>query len=300
MKKSIIIILFIVSSLFSSQIKDYQVVSGSFFYQNSYYSFLRSFYHDKKKYFLVVDENSLKTKLFKLSDLKAIILLNNKKTRYKKLLKKYSMASSKLQNFGITSLHTKDVYLTADLCPSSKKGYEDRFIKYFIKRYYKNKPLKITFFVSGRWIQKHKKEFYELISFQKSKKLDITWGNHTFTHYYNPHLRFDKNFILKKGTNLKKEILKVEKILLENDVLPSILFRFPGLVSDKKSEKFINTLGLLPVGTNAWLAKNQNIHDGSVILIHGNKNEPLGIKKAIKIFKENDYDFGSILEDLKL
>ncbi|RXJ96346.1 hypothetical protein CRV00_01640 [Malaciobacter molluscorum] len=298
MKKLFFLIFCLSCMLYATQIKQYKVVTGSFFYKDTYYSFLRSFYKNEKKYFLVVNEENLKTRIFKLSELSSIILADNTNTKYKKLLKKYN-TSFKLQNFGVTSIKTNKVYLTADLCPSSKKGYEDEFIKFFISRYYENSALNITFFVSGNWIKKHKDDFLELIRFQKQNKLNITWGNHTLTHYYNSSLPLNQNFLLKKGTNLKEEILNVEKILIENDVLPSILFRFPGLVSNEKIAKYVNTLGLIPVGSNAWLAKEQDIHDGSIILIHGNKNEPLGIKKAISIFKKNNFIFGSILNDLK-
>lgn len=299
MKKLFFLLLYFSCVLYANKIEQYKVLSGSFFYKDAHYSFLRSFYKDEKKYFLVVNEDSLKTKLFKLSDLSSIILEKKTNTKYKKLLKKYNTPPYKLQNFGITSINTNRVYLTADLCPSSKKGYEDKFIDYFISRYYDGSALNITFFVSGNWIRKHKDDFLQLVNLQKQNKLNITWGNHTFTHYYSSHLPFSQNFLLKKGTNLKDEILNVEKILLENGVLPSILFRFPGLISDKKTVNYINMLGLLPVGSNAWVAKNEDIHDGSIILIHGNKNEPLGIKKAISIFEKNNFVFGSILTDLK-
>lgn len=37
------------------------------------------------------------------------------------------------------------------------------------------------------------------------------------------------------------------------------------------------TYNLIPLGANAWIAKNEPIKEGSFILIHGNKNEPEGI-----------------------
>lgn len=184
------------------------------------------------------------------------------------------------------------------MCPSSKKGYEKEFIDTLIAKYKNTVP--ITFFISGLWIEKHKEEFLELISYQKEKKLDITWANHTFSHYYNSKAVLEKNFILSKNKDITKEILEVEKLLLSYGITPSILFRFPGLVSDKQTALVVNSFGLIPVGSDTWLAKEQKIKKGSIILIHANKNEPIGIEKAKEfLFEKNSFSFHSILDEIK-
>jgi hypothetical protein len=43
--------------------------------------------------------------------------------------------------------------------------------------------------------------------------------------------------------------------------------------------------GLIPIGSDAWLAKGQPIHSGSIVLIHGNGNEPIGIKDFIRLLQ---------------
>ncbi len=37
------------------------------------------------------------------------------------------------------------------------------------------------------------------------------------------------------------------------------------------------TYVLIPLGADAWIAKNEAVKEGSIVLIHGNKNEPEGI-----------------------
>ena len=58
------------------------------------------------------------------------------------------------------------------------------------------------------------------------------------------------------------------------------------------------TYFLIPLGANAWIAKNEPIQKGSIILIHGNKNEPQGIammeKKLPEVLKT--YRFKPIQE----
>lgn len=45
--------------------------------------------------------------------------------------------------------------------------------------------------------------------------------------------------------------------------------------------------------------KKEKVKNGSIVLVHGNKNEPKGIKEANKsIFDQNKFEFGYILEEL--
>jgi hypothetical protein len=44
--------------------------------------------------------------------------------------------------------------------------------------------------------------------------------------------------------------------------------------------------GLIPVGSDAWLAKKQKPESGSIVLIHGNGNEPLGITKFLALVEQ--------------
>ncbi|XOB63553.1 polysaccharide deacetylase family protein [Campylobacterota bacterium DY0563] len=293
--KFFIIFFMFYSFLFSSDILNYKVVNKSIVYKNKDYTVLRSFEKSKISYYLIVNENTLETKIIEKSKIKKFKTKNSKDTRYQKLLEKYKKPPFLLQNYGATQVDTKYVYITVDMCPSRKKGYEKDFFKNIIKKYANSS---ITLFISGTWIENHKEDFLELIRLKKEKQLDIVFGNHTFSHPYKKENPLIKNFLLSDNIDIKYEILELEKLLLAYDITPAILFRFPGLVSDKKTILLVNSLGLIPIGTNAWLAKEEPIQDGSIILVHGNKNEPMGIKKFDNIVKNKDLEISSILKDL--
>lgn len=86
-------------------------------------------------------------------------------------------------------------------------------------------------------------------------------------------------------TDMNYEILETEKAMLKNGLLPSVFFRFPGLVSDQQLVYKLTDYGLIPIGTDAWLAKGQQPQAGSIVLIHGNGNEPTGVNDFIKLLQ---------------
>ena len=47
----------------------------------------------------------------------------------------------------------------------------------------------------------------------------------------------------------------------------------------------ITDFGLIPIGTDAWLAKGQQSTPGSIVLIHANGNEPIGVNDFIKLLQ---------------
>jgi hypothetical protein len=47
-------------------------------------------------------------------------------------------------------------------------------------------------------------------------------------------------------------------------------------VSSREQILTLGNWGLIALGSNAWLAKGARARAGSVILIHGNQNEPTG------------------------
>lgn len=296
--KIIIVSLLLSRVLYSSVILDYKVLHKIVTYDSNSYTLIRSFIKENQKFYLAVNNKTLQTRI--LNDEPFLLENRDKKSRYEKLLDINLNKPIKLQNNGITFLNSSNIFLTMDFCPSNKSGYEKEFFSKLILLSSKQKEtITVTLFISGRWIKKHQNEFLELISLQENSKLHIIWGNHTFNHFYYSNTPLERNFILAKDTDVKKEIIELEKVLLSYDLLPSILFRFPGLVSDEKSEDIIKELGLIPIGSNAWLSKGEKAKNGSIILLHGNKNEPKGIKEANKyIFKENNYEFGNILEEL--
>jgi len=224
---------------------------------------------------LTVNTKTLKTYIIPYTSQKSYCNFSN---RYFKLINIHP----KLINAGVDK--SKKPTLTVDLCPSSKKGFDKQLFLYLIKHF--KKPVPVTIFITKKWILYHQKEFKLLKKWQKEKKLNITWGNHTATHPYNCKLPINKNFVLIKGYNLKKDVLDLETYLIKNNITPSVFFRFPGLISDAKSLQTIKDLGLIVIGSNGWLAKGEKISKHSIILIHANKNEEKGIKLFIKNSKD--------------
>lgn len=172
-------------------------------------------------------------------------------------------------------------YLTMDLCPSSKKGFEREFLEHLSA---KNGKTPIAIAITSAWIDQHEEAFEALLH---NPLLEITWVNHSHTHFYDRHLRDDENFMRHPSTHVKHEILGLEKKLLEEGITPSVFFRFPGLIADEKLMKELReTYFLIPLGANAWIAKNEPVREGSFILIHGNKNEPQGIEMLEQMLPE--------------
>ncbi len=204
-------------------------------------------------------------------------------SRYMRLLKEATAAPYPTTNDGLTHQHG-GMTLTTDLCPSSKRGFEHRLYQALIDRF-KN-PVPITLFISGRWIVHHEEALSQLRRWEHEEKLSITWGNHTYTHPYHPGKPPRHNFALSAGYDLKSDTLKLEQTLLEHGITPSVFFRFPGLVSDRKAIGTIRQLGLIPIGSDAWLAKGQQPAEGSIILVHGNRNEPGGVDMFLKMVKK--------------
>ncbi len=202
---------------------------------------------------------------------------------YMRLLKKSITPPSPLQNDGITS-GKRGVAITTDLCPSSKQGFEQNLYATVIQKF--PTPVPVTLFITGKWIEKHPQAFRQFLRWQKERKLSITWGNHTYNHPYHPKEPLEKNFTLSQNYDLLGDTLALEKMLIEKGATPSVFFRFPGLVSDQKSMQTIHDLGLITIGSDTWIAKGQKTAEGSIILLHGNKNEPKGVEMFLEMLKK--------------
>jgi len=268
------------SSFIFATISNYKALSGCFNYKNQEYKLLRAFRYNQKEYLLVANTTTLQT--FKVAKF-AYTLEPCHPSKYLSLLQEASSAPYPLHNDGIIA-NPKGVTLTTDLCPSSKKGFEQELYERLFQSF--PNPVPLTIFITKRWITKHQKEFHQLKSWQEEKKLAITWGNHTAYHHYHPGLPDNQNFVLSPDENLVEDIFDLEKTLIENNTTPSVFFRFPGLVSNKKSMQIVSSLGLISIGANSWLAKGEGLKKDSIILLHGNKNEPVGIKLFFKLLQE--------------
>ena len=282
-------ILFILFStfLYSNTIKSYKPIFECVNFNSSSYMAIRSFELNSQKVLLLVNVDSLNSSVVLQSN-----VISEKcskdiyQSKYIKLLAHAKYENKhKLQNDGVVS-SGGGVVFTTDLCPSSKEGFEDRLYIALIKRF-KN-PVPVTLFITKRWILKHEKEFEQLRSWQREGKLNITWGNHTAKHIYHPKAKLKHNFVLSKEENLTQDVLDLEIELLKLGIVPSMFFRFPGLVSDKRAMEEVSNLGLIAIGSNTWIAKGEKIKADSIVLLHGNKNEPKGVDIFLKDLQNLD------------
>lgn len=197
-----------------------------------------------------------------------------------------------LTDAGITRLGAPEtgIYLTADLCPSLRPMDRRIFTALAETAGKEERPVPVTLCISGMWLRNHREDMTWLKEMAEKGELRITWANHTLHHHWDPKLPLDQNFLLEKGTNLETEVLGNEELLLENGVIPSAFFRFPGLVSDRAVADKVLDWGLIPIGSDAWLAKGQHPQaSGSIVLIHANGNEPVGVDDFLRLLtKEKD------------
>ncbi|MDY0907597.1 polysaccharide deacetylase family protein [Pedobacter sp. CFBP9032] len=270
---------------------------------------IRSFSNNNQKYFLLVDPTTLDTKV----DLVSRYTINRlawpnvlaifKNSPYVKSLETAIAKDWQLQNAGIDHAipGERGITLTIDLCPSHKSLDRIIFQSVFDEFNKIEQPAPLAVSVSGKWMLKHQNDLNWLKSLVDKKEINITWVNHSYNHEVNS-LPLAENFLLAPGTNLEIEVLENEKLMLKNGLTPSVFFRFPGLVSDKSIVDKITAYGLIPIGSDAWLAKGQQPNAGSIVLIHGNGNEEIGVKDFIQLLKTKEADVKSkqwLLFDLR-
>ncbi len=208
-------------------------------------------------------------------------------TAYVNALKAAEKQSATIQDAGIVQAMPKEagINLTIDLCPSHRVMDRRIFADVF-REFAKVEPHPpVAISISGLWMKDHEAD----LNWLKQQVLDghifITWINHTYNHRVDPKKLLKENFLLEPGTNINYEVLETEQAMLRNGLLPSVFFRFPGLVSDAKLLYEITGFGLIPIGSDAWLAKGQKAMPGSIVLIHGNGNEPIGVNDFISLLK---------------
>ena len=209
-------------------------------------------------------------------------------TPFLKALERYSAAPDRLQNAGAarSDLATDGVFLTVDLCPSRRRFERELFES--AATLGKGAPVPVAVAVSGVWLVNHPDETAYLQSEVAAGRLSITWVNHSYHHTYDPKIPLAKNFLLTPGTDLTREVLDLEEQLLSRGLVPSPFFRFPGLVSDGAAVRRLKELSLIPIGSDAWLAKGESPRGGSFILVHGNGNEPKGVKLLLPMLRNRE------------
>lgn len=225
-----------------------------------------------------------------------------KKTPFATALARYTAPDERLQNSGIRrgEANVDGIFLTVDLCPS-KKPLDRALFEATIAGFKEKKtPAPVAIAVSGLWIERHAEDLRWLLDKSASGELDITWINHTATHPYHGDRPLEEDFLLSVGVDFEREVLANEVEMLKNGIRPTVFFRFPGLVSNSGLLKRLRALSLIPIGTDAWLAKKESPKKGSIILVHGNGNEPEGVEALMELYKKHLSDGKSRLRLLPL
>jgi hypothetical protein len=293
---SFIILFFLCEEVANAQanylkITNYKVYYGWATHYPQDWMIVRQFQNEGKSFFLLVNPQTLETKIddpgfykvkpMTLEEARSFF----KNTPYIKALKKVEKQSLKIQDAGIENGMPKEtgINLTADLCPSHRPLDRRIFTEIVVEFQKVESPVPVALSVSGIWMKQHPQDLDWLKKMQADRQISITWINHSYNHRVSPSLPLKQNFLLEPGTDINFEVLETEKAMLRNGLLPSVFFRFPGLVSDQQLVQKITDFGLIPIGSDAWLAKGQRPHAGSIVLIHGNGNEPVGVADFIKL-----------------
>jgi hypothetical protein len=275
----------------SLSIKDYRIETTRLYSRDNKLAriAIRTFYNHGVKYYLAVNPYTLVTEIVPAG---TYLVQKNSlaKTRadfadlaYFKAMKMAESNSRRMQNAGIAHIPVMDqsVFVTADLCPTKLKMDRTLFIRLISDYGQGHKPVPVAVAVSGVWIEKHGDDLAWLLDLVKKKELALIWINHTYTHRYNRRVPWWRNFLLDKRARVTDEIVQNEQTMIEAGLVPSIFFRFPGLVSNQELFKQVTDCGLVPLGSDAWLGKKQWPVYGSIILVHANGQEPVGIKRFI-------------------
>ncbi|MGD0038386.1 MAG: polysaccharide deacetylase family protein [Bacteroidota bacterium] len=127
------------------------------------------------------------------------------------------------------SRHEKKIALTFDACPSSTHGgFDARIVQTLI-----DSGVPATFFLSGKWIMKHRNEVKKLALIA-----GFELGNHSYSH---PHC------INISEDSIRQELQRTEFLLNRIAGASPKLFRPPYGETDQRVEYIANNIGLTTV-----------------------------------------------------
>ena len=175
-------------------------------------------------------------------------------------------------------------FITGDLCPS-RKPLDRAFLTQLETV---QTPLPLALALSGTWLIRHHADFHWLQGQVRSGALQIAWVDHSYHHPFARGLPLARNFLLMKGVDPSAEIMSTERVLIANGEVPSVFFRFPGLVSSAALMQVAAEYHLVVVGAAAWLAKSPRVQPGDIVLIHPNGNEPMGLRIFLALLAEKE------------
>ena len=281
------------SLIAQNEISNYKVYFAAGDFKCKNILVIRKFERLGQLFYMGVDPDNLETLIIPSDQISVKtlswqqILQDYKNSAYIKAILTAQNQSFSLQNSGIIHGFPKEkgVTLTIDLCPSHKPLDRIIFTSLFNEFGKTEKPVPIALSITGRFMLTHSEDLLWLKDLIVSGDISVTWINHTYNHQYNPKVPIKENFLLEPNTDLNFEILGTEIALLQHGFLSSVFFRFPGLVSDTNIVDSVLEYGLIPIGSDAWLAKGQSVQAGSIVLIHGNGNEPIGVKNFINLLQ---------------
>jgi len=284
------------ASIFGQPISNYVLFTGWGVSKNHSEELiiLRKFFKDGHYCYFTLSPKSLNTKILSADSLSInqvswqTIQSRFFSTPYIQALKLAELHSDTLQDAGFTRFlpSQKGIDLTIDLCPSQRPLDRIVFTDLINEAGKVEKPVPIAVSITGRWIREHPVDLSWLDSLTKTGELSILWINHSYNHHTYKNVPLKRNFMMAPGTDINSEVLLTEIALLQKNIVPSVFFRFPGLVSDHEIYDKILNLGLIPIGSDAWLAKGQWPTDGSIVLIHANGNELIGVRDFINLLKD--------------
>jgi hypothetical protein len=255
---------------------------------------LRSFTRGHEPFHWVVDPATLDARAVPASRLRieprpwSAVRRAIAETAYGRALRDAERNAAPLQGAGLVHVRPghPGIDLTLDLCPS-RRPLDRALISSLVSDLVGDeRPLPVAIALTGAWMMEHPDDLAWLRSLEESGTLAVTWINHSYHHRSNPALPLTSNFLLEPGTDVRSEVLQTERSMLVAGLAPSVFFRFPGLVSRPDVFQKVVALGLVPLGSDAWLAKSrQSPAEGSIVLVHANGNEPLGVRRFLELLR---------------
>lgn len=252
---------------------------------------IRQYRSNNVPFLLLVNPVTLESSTVRAEDIDLtgnISIETVRNTPFVKALDRYTAPPYKLQNHGAVhaGLPADGFFLTVDMCPSRRPFEKGFFTSVAALSLQSGRGTPLAIAITGNWLANHRDDLGWIVQQIKDGKLAVTWVNHSSTHPYDTGAPLERNFLLSPGIDFEREVLTTERLLLEKGLLPSPFFRFPGLVADGKLVQKLRELALIPIGSDAWLAKGETLKIGCFILVHGNGNEPQGIRKALQFLQK--------------
>lgn len=247
---------------------------------------VRSLSHDGEPSHLVIHDATLRTAVVAGRDLDASTRVASEAEadgfRYPSLLEQTRSGVLCHLDDGHAASPGTQLTVTIDLCQSRREWDAALFERLVELSDVRGEPTRVGIALTGLWAQRHTTKLAQLIQWRDEGKLDITWINHSYHHQLSKDGSGHYHFLTAESVDLEAGVLDLEQLLIEQGERPSVLFRFPGLTHDARTLGELNDLSLFPMDANGWVAKGEPLDDGSVVLLHGNGNEPPGVRMFLE------------------